>query len=158
MNDTTLQPALKPATQDIVVDEVFSHAPETLWKVLTTGELMARWLMEPRGFAPVPGTRFTYQTKAAGAWDGTIHCEVLEVVPHERFVYAWKGGHESNHGYGSPLDTVVTFTLTRVPEGTRLKLVHSGFVTPVNDTAYQNMSGGWRKVVPGLANYVEPRE
>lgn len=47
MNDT----ALKSATQDIVVDEVFPHAPETIWKVLTTGGLIARWLMEPRGFA-----------------------------------------------------------------------------------------------------------
>lgn len=157
MTDAALT-AQKPATQDIVVDEVFAHAPQTLWKVLTSGELMARWLMQPRGFAPVPGTRFTYQTQAAGAWDGTIHCEVLEVVPHERFVYAWKGGHESNEGYGSPLDTVVTFTLTPVPGGTRLTLVHSGFVTPVNDTAYRNMSGGWRKVVPSLANYVDTQE
>ena len=48
------EPALKPATQDIVVDEVFPHAPETVWKALTTGELIARWLMEAHGFAPVP--------------------------------------------------------------------------------------------------------
>ncbi|MET0335299.1 MAG: SRPBCC domain-containing protein [Rhizobacter sp.] len=149
MSDT----ALRPTTQDIVVDEVFPHAPETMWKTITTGELMARWLMAPSGFAPVKGTRFTYQTKPAGEWDGTIHCEVLEVVPNERFVYAWKGGHESNVGYGSLLDTVVTFTLTRVPEGTRLKLVHAGFVTPVNDTAFRNMNDGWKKVVPSLGRF-----
>lgn len=154
MNDI----ALKPATQDIVVDEVFPHAPEIIWKTLTTGALIARWLMEPRGFAPVKGTRFTYQTQAAGAWDGTIHCEVLDVVPNERFVYSWRGGHVSNEGYGSPLDTVVAFTLTKVPEGTRLKLVHSGFVVPTNDTAFRNMSGGWRKVVASLGNFAdEPR-
>jgi len=149
MNET----ALKPVTQDIVVEEIFPHAPETIWKILTTGTLIARWLMEPRGFAPVKGTRFTYQTKPAGQWDGTIHCEVLEVVPNERFVYAWQGGHEANNGYGSPLDTVVAFTLSKVPEGTRLKLVHSGFVTPLNDSSFQNMSHGWRKVVPSLAGY-----
>jgi len=149
MNET----ALKPVTQDIVVEEIFPHAPETIWKILTTGTLIARWLMEPRGFAPVKGTRFTYQTKPAGQWDGTIHCEVLEVVPNERFVYAWKGGHEANNGYGSPLDTVVAFTLSKVPEGTRLKLVHSGFVTPLNDSSFRNMSHGWRKVVPSLAGY-----
>jgi hypothetical protein len=34
-----------------------------------------------------------------------------------------------------------------------LKLVHSGFVTPINDTAFQNMSDGWRKVVPNLGNF-----
>ena len=152
MNDA----AAKAPTQDIVVDEVFPHAPETIWKTLTTGALMAQWLMEPSGFAPVEGTHFTYQTKPAGAWDGTIHCDVLKVVPNERFVYAWRGGHESNDGYGSPLDTVVAFTLTRVPGGTRLTLVHSGFVTPVNDTAFRNMSDGWRKVVPNLGNFSNP--
>ncbi len=149
MNDA----AVRPTTQDIVVDEVFLHAPETIWKAITTSALIARWLMEPRGFAPIPGTRFTYQTKPAGAWDGTIHCEVLEVVPNARFVYAWQGGHASNHGYGAPLDTVVTFTLVPVPEGTHLTLVHSGFVTPTNDTAFEGMGNGWRKIVPTLGNY-----
>jgi len=148
MNDA----ALTTDTQQIVVDEVFPHAPETIWKTLTTGDLIGRWLMAPTGFKPVQGTRFTFQTKPAGAWDGVIHCEVLEAVPNERFVYAWRGGHEGNDGYGAPLDTVVTFTLTRVAQGTRLKLVHSGFVTPINDTAFQNMSNGWRTIVGRIGN------
>jgi uncharacterized protein YndB with AHSA1/START domain len=140
--------ALKSATQDIVVDEIFPHAPETIWKTLTSGALMGRWLgMTPTGFEPVTGRHFTYQTTPAGAWDGVIHCRVLEVIPNERLVYAWKGGDEGNVGYGSKLDTVVTFTLSRVDHGTRLRLVHSGFVLPRNDTAFKNMSGGWTKVV-----------
>ncbi len=57
-------------TQDIVVEEVFPHTPETIWKALTTGALISRWLMPPTGFAPVEGTRFTFQTTPAGAWDG----------------------------------------------------------------------------------------
>jgi uncharacterized protein YndB with AHSA1/START domain len=146
MNDI----ALKPATQEIVVDEVFPHAPETIWTALTNGELMARWLMPPTGFAPVEGTRFTFQTTPTGAWDGTIHCQVLRVVPNERLAYAWKGGHEGNAGYGSRLDTVVTFTLAKVQGGTRVRLVHSGFVLPTNDTAFRNMSEGWKKVVTRL--------
>ena len=44
--------ALKSDTQDIVVDEVFPHAPETIWKTLTTGELIGRWLMTPKGSRP----------------------------------------------------------------------------------------------------------
>ena len=49
MNDA----ALRPAMQEIVVDEIFPHAPETIWRTLTDGELMARWLgMTPSGFAP----------------------------------------------------------------------------------------------------------
>jgi uncharacterized protein YndB with AHSA1/START domain len=146
MNDT----ALKSETQDIVVDEVFPHAPETIWKTLTSGELIGRWIMQPTGFQPVVGTRFTFQTTAAGAWDGTIHCQVLEVKPNERIVYAWKGGHEANVGYGSPLDTVVSLTLARVENGTRLRLVHSGFIRPTNDSAFEKMSDGWKKVVQSI--------
>ncbi|MBP1871190.1 uncharacterized protein YndB with AHSA1/START domain [Ensifer adhaerens] len=139
--------ALQSHTQDIVVDEVFPHARETIWKTLTNGALMSRWIMAPTGFEPIEGNRFTFQTTPAGEWDGVIHCEVLEVRPNERFVYAWRGGHQANDGYGSRLDTVVTWTLSEVDNGTRLRLVHSGFVTPRNDTAYKNMSQGWKKVL-----------
>ena len=145
-----IQNAGQPQTQDIVVDEVLPHAPETIWKALTDGALMKRWMMEPTGFAPVVGNRFTYKTKPAGTWDGTIHCEVLEVIPQQRFSYAWRGGDDANVGYGSKLDTVVTWTLSKVATGTRLKLVHAGFVTPKNDTAFQNMSSGWKTVLAKL--------
>jgi uncharacterized protein YndB with AHSA1/START domain len=150
------QAALKSNTQDsntqaIVVEEVFPHTPETIWKTLTSSALMGRWLhMKPVGFAAVTGTRFTYQTTPAGAWNGVIHCQVLEAVPNERLAYSWQGGHEGNVGYGSRLDTVVTFTLARVEGGTRLRFVHSGFALPHNDAAFRNMSGGWKKVVPGI--------
>jgi uncharacterized protein YndB with AHSA1/START domain len=147
MNDAALQ--TRP--QEIAVDEVFPHAPETIWKTLTTRELMGRWVkMAPSDFEPVVGSRFTYQTTPAGEWDGTIHCEVLDVIPNSRFVYSWKGGHEDNRGYGSKLDTIVTFTLEKTEGGTRLRLVHSGFVLPRNDTAYHGMSKGWSQVVPSI--------
>jgi uncharacterized protein YndB with AHSA1/START domain len=151
MTNAALKSATQsPDTQSIVVDEVFPHAPETIWKVLTTGALIGRWLMEPTGFEPVKGKRFTYKTKPAGPWDGTIHCQVLEAIANERLVYSWKGGHEGNVGYGAPLDTVVTFTLSREAGGTRLHLVHSGFVSPQNDSALTTMGGGWKKVVKDL--------
>ncbi|MGF1624219.1 MAG: SRPBCC domain-containing protein [Alphaproteobacteria bacterium] len=143
MNDA----ALMVETQDIVVEEVFPHAPETIWQTLTTAELMGRWLMMPTGFEPVQGKRFTYQTTPAGEWDGVIDCQVLEVTPNERLVYTWKGGHDANAAYGSRLETVVTWTLTKVDGGTRIRLVHSGFRMPRNDFAFRKMSEGWPKVV-----------
>src|SRR5262245_1855266 len=107
--------------QDIIVEEVLAHAPETIWRTLTTGELIDRWLMKSAGFEPVQGARFTLQTTPAGPWDGVIHCEVLEVVPNERLSYSWRGGHDSNKEYGSRLDTIVTFTLAKVEGGTRMR-------------------------------------
>ncbi len=141
--------------RDIVVEEVFPHAPETIWKTLTSGELIGRWLMAPTGFEPVKGTRFTFQTKAGGAWDGVIHCQVLEAIRNERLVYSWKGGHEDNVGYGSPLDTVVTLTLSRTANGTRLRLVHAGFVMPRNKSAFEVMGKGWKTIVPRIGRIAD---
>jgi uncharacterized protein YndB with AHSA1/START domain len=144
MNDA----AIVTDRHEIVVDEVFPHTLDVVWQALVRPGMMARWLrMEPIGFAPVAGTRFTYQTTPAGAWDGVIHCQVLEVRPNDRLSYSWKGGHEANDGYGSRLDTVVTFVLSAVETGTRLRLVHSGFVLPHNESAFRNMGQGWTKVV-----------
>lgn len=144
--------ALAPAqdTHDIVLDEVFPHAPSVVWKALTTGALIARWLMPPTDFAPVEGQRFTFKTTPAGEWDGIIRCQVLEVIENQRFAYAWTGGHPANIGYGSRLETVVTWTLAPTEAGTRVRLVHSGFVLPRNESAYRNMSDGWKTVVQRL--------
>ncbi len=143
--------ALQPETQAIVTDEVLPHAPELIWKTLTSPDLMSRWLkMTPAGFAPVKGTKFTYQTTPAGKWDGTIQCEVLEAIPNQRLAYAWRSGDASNVGYGAPLDTVVMITLSKADGGTRLRVVHSGFVLPKNEIAFTNMSGGWKSVVPNI--------
>lgn len=141
---------LTSGTREIVVDELFAHAPETIWKALTSGELIGRWLMPPTGFAPEEGNRFTFRTTPAGAWDGVIHCQVLEVRENARFVYSWKGGHESNSGYGSKLETIVAWTLTPTAGGTRVRVVHSGFELPRNETAFKNMGEGWKKVVRNL--------
>ncbi|MEW9805927.1 SRPBCC domain-containing protein [Mesorhizobium sp. ZMM04-5] len=146
MNETAVQ----PATQAIVIDEVFPHDAATTWRALTTGDLIARWLMPAEGFEAVVGNRFTYKTTPAGAWDGTIRCEILEVVPNERLAYSWKGGDDANVGYGSKLDTVVAWTLSPVAGGTRVRVIHSGFVLPRNETAYRNMSDGWKKVTRRL--------
>lgn len=145
---------LKAETQDnmrdIVIDEVLPHAPETVWKVLTSAQLIARWLMKPTDFEAIEGKAFTFQTTPGGNWDGVIHCRVLEVIANRRLVYAWKGGDERNTGYGAPLDTVVTWSLSPVEAGTRIQLVHAGFVMPRNESAYTVMSGGWKKVVRQL--------
>jgi uncharacterized protein YndB with AHSA1/START domain len=144
-----IQAAMKTTTQEIVVVDVIPHAPETIWKTLTTGEDIGRWLlMKPTGFESVKGVRFTFQTTRAGMWDGVIHSEVLEVTRNKSLAYSWQGGHESNaQEYGSLLDTIVTWTLVKADGGTRLRLVHSGFVTQKNDPAFWNMSNGWKRVV-----------
>jgi uncharacterized protein YndB with AHSA1/START domain len=145
------------ATRDIVVEDVVPQPPEKVWKALTTAELIGRWLM-PNDFELVVGKRFTFKTRPIGDWDGVVQCEVLEIVPHRRLVYSWKGGSDSNNSdsnYGSKLDSVVTWTLQPEGRGTRLRLVHTGFRSPQNDFAYDAMSPGWRRIVERLSEIAE---
>lgn len=134
--------------RDIVIEEVLPHPVDAVWRTLTTPGLIDRWIMPAEGFEATEGKAFTFRTRPGGAWDGVIHCKVLTVEPNRRLAYEWKGGHPDNvTGYGAPLDTVVTWTLTPVEAGTRIKMVHSGFVMPRNEGAHVNMGEGWAKIV-----------
>ncbi len=148
-------PDLAERTLDIIVDEIFPHRRETIWKTLTSGDLISRWLMPVTGFEASIGKDFTYKTRPAGEWDGTILCRVLEVVQNERLSYSWTGGHEANTDYGAPLDTIVTWTLMPVDQGTRVQLIHAGFVLPRNQNAYTVMGEGWKKVIHSLDEMTE---
>jgi uncharacterized protein YndB with AHSA1/START domain len=88
-----------------------------VWWALTDAATLSDWLM-PNDIRPVVGHRFRFETKPAPGFDGIVHCEVLRVEPLHVLSYTWRGGG---------VDTVVTFTLTPTPEGTRLRLDHVGF-------------------------------
>lgn len=83
---------------------------------------------------------------------------MTEVIPLQRLSYTWSGGDAGNVGYGSLLRTTVTLTLTATPTGTRLRVDHAGFALPVNDVAYQNMSGGWTTVLGRIESLVTELE
>ena len=125
-------------TRAIIVEEVLPHSAEIVWKVLTTRELMARWLMD-NDFEPGVGRSFTMRSQPIAEWDGTVACTILTFDPPRQLSYSWVGGY---------LDSTVTWTLTPVEGGgTRLRMVHDGFVSPRNDMGYDMMSGGWKSVV-----------
>jgi uncharacterized protein YndB with AHSA1/START domain len=129
---------MNPQTQSVVVEYDLPHPPKKVWRALTEPQLIARWLME-NDFRPEVGHRFTFKAPPQPQWDGTVQCEVLEVVPHERLRYSWVGGAGEFR-----LDTTVTWTLTARPSGgTLLKLEHSGFL-PTQAFALEGLSKGWR--------------
>lgn len=138
--------ATSPATRAIVIEDFLAHSPEMVWKALTTREFLDRWLMK-NDFELAIGHKFTFQARPMGDWNGIVHCEVLESDPPNKLVYSWVGGSANNAVHGSVLDSVLSFTLTRVDGGTRLKLVHDGFRSPQNDAGYDAMSGGWAGIV-----------
>ena len=129
-------------THAITVDKALPYPPERIWRTLTKGDLIAKWLM-PNDFEPVVGYRFTFKTRPMGDWDGIVHCEVLQCESPALLRYSWKGGSETNPAYGARLNSEVTWRLTKVAEGTHVSMVHDGFVFPGNKFAFEAMSPAW---------------
>ncbi|HEY0602414.1 MAG TPA: SRPBCC domain-containing protein [Herpetosiphonaceae bacterium] len=101
------------------LDRVYDHPSQYLWQALTDRELLAQWLME-NTFEPQVGHAFQFRARPSFAFDGIVHCTVLEIDPRRRLVYTWQGNH-------MPQPTTVTWTLTDLPQGTHLRLEQTGF-------------------------------
>lgn len=120
----------------------YPQSVETVWSYLTESELLAQWLM-PNNIKAEIGHQFQFKAKPMPrfGFDGIVHCEILEMVTNERLVYSWKGGS---------LNTIVTWTLVPVEDGTILTLEQSGFNSIKNLLPYFIMNGGWKKICTRL--------
>lgn len=129
----------------IHVDQYFSHQPNTLWRALTTPDLMAQRLM-PNDFKPVVGHKFSFRGRAIAqtGFSGTIACRVLEIVLGRRLRISWADAADED-----AMTTEVCWTLQPEGRGTRLFLEHSGFDPddPTQQLARRFMNGGWRSHV-----------
>jgi uncharacterized protein YndB with AHSA1/START domain len=124
---------LAETTRSLVVERLFPHPPEKLWRALTDQTLITQWAMN-NDFEPVVGRKFQFHSKPVPKWDGVINCEVLIVDPLKQLSYSW-----STMG----ADFVVLWTLTPEQGGTLLRMEQSGF-TPDQQAAYQGATYGWQ--------------
>jgi uncharacterized protein YndB with AHSA1/START domain len=98
------------SVESIVVECNLDEPPEKVWRALTEPQLVAAWLL------PDDPQR--------------VDCKVIEAKPHRLLRYAWSDGGD--------VDSVVTFELLRTPaDGTRLRVVHTGFAQAANATTCQ---------------------
>ncbi len=111
------------------------HPPEKVWRALTDPTLVSEWLLPVAGLATEPGAAFTFQAPPQPGWDGTVRCRILEADAHRTLRYTWVVGDRE-------VDTVVAFTLTPTPSGTRLSLQQSGF-RPDQGQAFGGARYGW---------------
>ncbi|HEV2686997.1 MAG TPA: SRPBCC domain-containing protein [Bryobacteraceae bacterium] len=133
------------ATRSIVIEREMPHPPEKIWRALTQGPLIEQWLMKS-DFRPVVGHKFNFRATPGPQWNGVTDCEVLVVEPNERLSYTWNASGEQAAG---GLKSVVTWTLTPVHGGTKVRMEHSGFRAE-DEAGYQSMGHGWPGIVAGL--------
>ncbi|MEY3210104.1 MAG: hypothetical protein RIT28_585 [Pseudomonadota bacterium] len=124
----------KAQTDTLSFELDLHHSPQKVWRALTDPALLSEWLLPVVGLKLELGAAFSFQSQPMPGWDGRVRCTVLEIEAHKTLRYAWVVGE---------LDTVVTFSITPTPTGTRLSVVHEGF----KPEQKQNLGGaryGWK--------------
>jgi uncharacterized protein YndB with AHSA1/START domain len=121
-------------TESVSLEFDLQHPPQKVWRALTDPVLLAEWLLPVLGLKVEPGAAFTFQAPPQPGWDGTVQCRLLEIDAQKKLSWAWVVGD---------IDTVVTFTLTPTPSGTRLSVVQSGF-KPEQKQNFAGARYGWK--------------
>jgi uncharacterized protein YndB with AHSA1/START domain len=132
-------------TRTLVVERDMPHPAEKVWRAMTQPALIADWLMA-NDFQATVGRRFTFRADPMPHWNGVTDCEVLVVEPNRRLSYTWNAsGDEAANG----LKTVVTWTLTPIAGGVRVRMEQSGF-RPAEKRNYQGAQYGWNRNIERL--------
>jgi uncharacterized protein YndB with AHSA1/START domain len=142
---------------DQIERETVINAPvERVWELITDAEHVGRWFGDAGAAIDL---RRGGEMVIRWAEHGTNHGRVVAVEPHTRFSYRWApfedpGGDEPVEGNS----TLVEFTLAPEGDGTRLRVVESGFASLATseEQRAKNQAGntdGWRAELDELRDY-----
>ena len=112
--------------------------PEIVFAHLVDAERMVAWMGERADLQPVAGGTFAVDVKGT-----PFRGQYLEIDPPRRVVISWGLAGSADFPPGS---SRVEFTLTPIPSGTSLSLVHSGLPDPYARTH----GAGWRHYLARL--------
>ncbi|MFV2173515.1 SRPBCC domain-containing protein [Actinomadura sp. LOL_016] len=133
-------------------ERTLRHPVERVWAVLTTAEGLSQWFGSAAEIDLRPGGRAYFR------WDDLAQESVATITivePPHRLAFTWpiEGLPEDD----AP-QTLVTFTLEPVADGTRLRLVESGFsraADHVARSAHRANSHGWSAELGDLESYLD---
>jgi uncharacterized protein YndB with AHSA1/START domain len=113
--------------------------PDLVFTFLTTNDGMTAWMGQWASLSPEPGGEF-----AVDIFGSPVRGEFLEVDPPHRVVVSW--GYAGSEDLPPGLSRV-SFTLTPIPSGTRVELLHSD----LPDRHVPGHSRGWPYFADRLA-------
>jgi uncharacterized protein YndB with AHSA1/START domain len=124
---------------DLFATEVdLPAAPEEVFRHLTDPAAMVRWMGQHATLTPVPGGAFEVDINGV-----PVRGRYLEVEPCRRVLVSWGVAGNAEMPPGA---TEVEFTLTPIPAGTRLRLVHRG-LSPGQEEIH---AAGWQHFLARL--------
>jgi uncharacterized protein YndB with AHSA1/START domain len=146
------------AVDQIERETVIAAPVERVWALLTEAEHLGRWFGDAGAeidLRPGGALRLTWEEY------GTVRGRVVDVEPLQRFSYRWAVLREPQGG--DPVEgnsTLVEFTLQSDGDGTRLRVVESGFAAldapaeKQSERAEDNREG-WGIELGHLSDYAE---
>ncbi|MEU9178470.1 SRPBCC domain-containing protein [Streptomyces sp. NPDC048550] len=126
----------------VTLERHIAARPETVFGFFTDREKWVSWMGADGTFSFEPGG--SYRTRVTG--ENVASGRFLTVGPPKRLVFTW--GWESGPMPVPPGSSTVEITLEPVPDGTLLRLVHSGLPSPEAGAAHAE---GWQHYVGRLA-------
>jgi uncharacterized protein YndB with AHSA1/START domain len=141
-------------TDRIEREIVVAAPPERLWEILTRPEHIARWFMMESQVDLRPGGAMVLTSEEFGKFQGVVET----VDPPHVFSYRWARHPDIPVAEGTA--TLVEFTLTPEGDGTRLRVVETGFastdaVRVDQERHAEANSQGWLQVLDTLRRYAE---
>jgi uncharacterized protein YndB with AHSA1/START domain len=141
-------------TDRIEREIVVAAPPERLWEILTRPEHIARWFMMESQVDLRPGGTMVLTSEEFGKFQGVVET----VDPPHVFSYRWARHPDIPVAEGTA--TLVEFTLTPEGDGTRLRVVETGFastdaVRVDQERHAEANSQGWLQVLDTLRRYAE---
>jgi uncharacterized protein YndB with AHSA1/START domain len=130
-----------------------------VWRALTDHEEFGTWFRVRLDAPFVPGKvacgQITYPGYEHLRWEAVV--QTME--PERLFSFTWHPyAVDPKTDYSGEPPTLVEFTLEKIPTGTRLRVVESGFdKLPANrrDEAFRMNEGGWSAQTGNIARHVE---
>ncbi|SEF14324.1 SRPBCC family protein [Jiangella alba] len=141
-------------TDSIERDIVIAAAPERVWAIVTRAEHLGTWFADAGATIDLrPGGELTLTWKEYGVSRGVVET----VEPHTTFAFRWA---LDDGAPGDGNSTRVVFTLTPDGDGTRLRVVESGFDGLAGGperqaTSVEQNTEGWRLELDELRAYAE---
>lgn len=141
---------------DAIERELILPVPRArVWAALTQAQSLAAWFGTRATVDLRPGGEVTFIWDDSSSGQQFTNSGVIEVVePLQRFVFRWhvSDGVHAEAPRDGPM-TRVEFTLDDHPEGTRLRLVESGFASIAAESRERN-STGWDRELGDLVAYL----
>lgn len=131
------------------------HSPERVWRAITTPEGLSQWFGDRVTMKLEEGSAILFEWDAYGQVGGIIQT----IEPLSKFAYRWRAHGVPEHDeMNATNSTLVTFELTPTDEGTRLRVLETGFAmldSDLRERAFRENSKGWASELAELVAYLK---